>query len=87
MKIQPHFHHSICLSFVTNSPVAEKVLSDSTDLGLTVIKAWDSFSRLVDLFFGASKRLISFFIICDRISSCAGSFVVFTLKDYMDSVL
>jgi len=46
MKIKPHFHHSICLSFVTNSPVAEKVLSDSTDLGLTVIKAWDSFFKV-----------------------------------------
>jgi len=60
------------LRFVTNSPVAEKALSGSTHLGLIVIKAWNSFSRLFDLFFVASKRLISFFTICDRISSCAG---------------
>jgi len=32
--------------FVTNSLVAEKALSGSTDLGLIVIKAWNSFSRL-----------------------------------------
>jgi len=31
---------------VTNSPVAEKVLTGFTDLGLIVIKAWNSFSRL-----------------------------------------
>ena len=60
------------LKFATNSPVAEKALSDSIDLGLIVIKAWNSFSRLLDLFFVASKILISFFTICDWISSCAG---------------
>jgi len=60
------------LSFVTNSRVAEKALSGSTDLDLFAIKAWKSFSRLFDLFFVASKRLIFFFKICDRISSCAG---------------
>jgi len=60
------------LKFATNSPVTEKVLSDSIDLGLIVIKAWNSFSRLLDLFFVASKRLISFFTICDWISSCVG---------------
>jgi len=37
---------SLFLSFVTNSPVAEKVLPGFTDLGLIVIKAWNSFSRL-----------------------------------------
>jgi len=37
---------SLFQSFVTNSPVAEKALSGSTDLGLIVIKAWNSFSRL-----------------------------------------
>ena len=63
---------SLFLSFVTNSPVAEKSLSGSTDLELIVIKAWNSFSRLFDRLFVASKRLISFFTICDRISSCAG---------------
>jgi len=31
------------LNFVTNSPVAEKALSGSTDMGLIVIKAWNSF--------------------------------------------
>jgi len=60
------------LSFVTNSPVAEEALSGSTDVGLFVSKAWCSFSRLFDLFFVASKRLISFIKICDQISSCAG---------------
>jgi len=66
---------SLFPSFVTNSPVAEKALSGSIDLGLILIKAWNSFSRLFYffyLFFVASKRLISFFTICDRISSCAG---------------
>jgi len=43
MKIKPHYHHSVCLSFVTNSPVAEKAVSASTDLGLIVIKVWNSF--------------------------------------------
>jgi len=42
------------------------------DLGLMVIKTWTSFSRLFDLFFVASKRLIFFFTICDQISSCDG---------------
>ena len=60
------------LSFVTNSPVAEEALSGSTDVGLFVSKAWYSYARLFDLFFVASKRLISFITICDRISSCAG---------------
>jgi len=32
----------------------------------------EQFFRLFDLFFVASKRLISFFTICDRISSCSG---------------
>jgi len=63
---------SLFLSFVSNSTVAGKTLSGSTDLGLIVIKAWYTFSRLFDLLLVASKRLISFFTICDRISSCAG---------------
>jgi len=63
---------SLFLKFVTNGPVAEKALSCSTDLGLLVIKAWNSFFRLFDLFFVVSKRLISFFTISDRISSCSG---------------
>jgi len=50
---------SLFLSFVTNSPVAEKALYCSTDVGLIVIKAWHSFSRLFDLFLIASKRPIS----------------------------
>jgi len=37
MKIKPHFHHSVCSSFVTNSPVAEKALSGSINLGVIVI--------------------------------------------------
>jgi len=79
---------SMFLSFVTNSPVAEKALSGSIDLGLIAIKAWYSFSRLFDLLFLTSKRLISFFTICDWIFSCAGIvFVVFIFKDSMESVL
>jgi len=54
---------SLFLSFVANSPVAEKALSGSIDFGLIAIKAWNSFSRLFDVFFVASKRLISFFTI------------------------
>ena len=63
---------SLFLRFVTNIPVAEKALSGSTDMGLIVIKPWNSFSRLFALFSVASKRLISFFTICDWISSYAG---------------
>jgi len=35
--------------FATNSHVAEKALSGSSDLGVIVIKAWNSISRLFDL--------------------------------------
>jgi len=38
---------SLFLSFVTNSPVAEKAHSGSTELGLTVIKAWNSFFKVI----------------------------------------
>jgi len=48
---------SLFMSFVIKSPVAEKALSASTDVGLIVIKIWYSFSTLFDLFFAASKRL------------------------------
>jgi len=58
------------MNFVTDSPVAEKILSGSTDVGCVVIKAWYSFSKLFDLFV-ASKRLLSF-TICDLISSVPG---------------
>ena len=34
---------SLFLNFVANSHVAEKALSGSADLGLIVIKAWNSF--------------------------------------------
>jgi len=54
------------------TPMAEEALSGSTDVGLFVSTAWYSFSRLFDLFFVASKRLISFITIFDRVSSCAG---------------
>ena len=56
---------SLFLSFVTNSPVAEKALSGSTHLGLIAIKAWNSSSRILTFLFVASKRLTSFFTICD----------------------
>jgi len=62
---------SLFLSFVTNSSMAKKALSGSTDLDLIVINAWNSYSRLFDLLFVASRRLISFFIIYDRMTSCA----------------
>jgi len=52
--------------------VTDKALSDYIDVGLIVMKARHSFSRLFDLFFVASKRLISFITICNQISSCAG---------------
>ena len=71
---------SLFLNFVTNSPMAEKALSGSTDLGLIVIKTWNSFFRLFDLYFVASKRLISFFTICDRISSCSGIVLLSSLS-------
>ena len=62
---------SLFVSLVTNSPVADKTLSGSTDLGLIEIKTWNRFSGLFH-FFVASKRRISFITICDRFSSCAG---------------
>jgi len=37
---------SLFVSFVTNSPVAEKSLSGSIELGLIVMKAWNRFSRI-----------------------------------------
>ena len=78
---------SLFLSFVKNGSVAEKVLSGSTDVGLIVIKAWNSFSNLVDLFFVDSKRLIfCFTILWSDLFLCRNSLVVFTLMD-MDSVL
>jgi len=61
---------SLFLSFVTNSPVAEKGLSGSINVGLIAVKAWYSFSRLFD--FLVVKRLISFITICDRICSRSG---------------
>jgi len=63
---------SLFLSFVTNSPMVEKALSSSSDVGLVVSSAWYNFSRLSGLFFVASKRLISLFTTCDWISYCAG---------------
>jgi len=41
---------SLFLSFVTNSSMAEKAHFESTDVGLIVIKAWYSLSRLSGLF-------------------------------------
>jgi len=38
---------SLFLSFVTNSPVAEKALSGASELGLIVIKAWNSFFKVI----------------------------------------
>jgi len=51
------FSFSLLLSFVTNSPVAEKSLSGSTDLGLIVIKAWNSFSGLFDFLLCNLKKI------------------------------
>jgi len=48
MTLKAHFQSfSQFLRFATNSPVAEKALSGSTDLGLIVTKAWNSFSRFL----------------------------------------
>jgi len=63
---------SLFLSFVTNSPVAEKKLSGSIDLGLIVVKALNSFFKVIWPVLCSRKKHISFFKICDRISSCAG---------------
>jgi len=38
---------NLFLSFVTNSPVAEKAIAGSSDLGLIVIKAWKSFFKVI----------------------------------------
>jgi len=38
---------SLFLSFVINIPVTEKALSGSIDLGLIVIKAWNSFFKVI----------------------------------------
>jgi len=39
------------------------------------------FKVIFDLFFVASKRLISFITICDQIFSCAGIILWFSLLD------
>jgi len=70
---------SLFLSFAKNSPVTKKALCGSTDLGSIVIKAWNSL-RLFDLFFATSKTRVSFFTICDRISSCAGTVLCSSLS-------
>jgi len=40
MTVKAHSSFSLFMSFVTYSPVAEKALSGSTDLGLLVSKAY-----------------------------------------------
>jgi len=66
---------SLFLSFVTNSCVAENMLSGSTDVGFLVSKAWCSSSQLYSLFHNF-----------DQISSYA-IIVLWSFIDYMDSVL
>jgi len=76
------------LSFVTNSPVAEKALSGSTDLRLIVIKAWNSFSSLFDFLLCNLKTThFLFHNLWLDLFLCRNSFVVFTLMGHMDSVL
>jgi len=72
MTIKAHVYHSVNFWVLWQIVPWLKKPSGSTDLGLIVIKAWNHFSRLFDIFFVASKKLISFITICDRISSCAG---------------
>jgi len=73
---------SLFLSFVTNSPVAKKALSGSTDLGLVVIKAWNSFSRLfLPLLCSLKKTHFLYHNWWSDLFLCRNSFVVFTLVD------
>jgi len=75
---------SLFLSFATNSAVAEKALSGSIDLGLIVIKAWNTFSRL---FCSLKKTRFLFHNLRSDLFLCWNRFVVFTLMDYIGSVL
>jgi len=59
MTIKAHFIIQSVSEFCNKFLVAEKN-SDSTDLGLIVIKAWNSSSSLVDLFFVTSKTRFLF---------------------------
>jgi len=79
---------SLILSFVTNNHVAEKVLSGSTDLVLIVIKSWISFFKVIwPLPCSLKKTHFLFHNLWSNLFRCWNSYVVFTLKDYMDSVL
>jgi len=79
---------SLFLSFVTNTLVAEKALSGSTDLGLIVIKAWNSFFKVIGpLLCSLKKTHFLYHNLWSDLFLCLNSFLVFTLKDYMDSVL
>ena len=76
------------LSFATNSPVAEKALSGSTELGLIVIKAWNSFFKVIWPFLCSLKTThFLYHNLWSDLFLYRNSFVVSTLKDYMDSVL
>jgi len=77
---------SLFLSFVANRPAAEKVLSGSSDLGLIVIKAWNSYFRLFDLLCSLKQTHFLYNLWWD-LFLFRNYFVVFTRKDYMDSVL
>jgi len=73
MTIKAHFHDSVCCWVLWHIlPWLKKPSLVPLIWTRIVIKACNSFSRLFGLFFVASKRLIFFFTICDRISSCAG---------------
>ena len=79
---------NLFLSFGTNSPVAEKAFSGSTDLGLIVTKARNSFFKVIwPLLCSLKKTHFLYHNLWSDLILYWNSFVVFTLKDYMDSVL
>jgi hypothetical protein len=64
-----------------NSPRLENDLSDSTEVGGIDFRARNNFSRLTGLALLASKRVISFIIICD---DAADSLIPESLKCYLE---
>ena len=74
------------LSFVTNSPVAEKALSGSTDVDLFVRRG-TVFQGILTSFFSLENTHFLYHNLWSDLFLCWVSVVVFTLKDYLISVL
>jgi len=74
------------ISFATNSPVAKKKLSGSTDVVLFVKWGMAQFFKVILPRFCSLKKTHFFFTICDRILSCA-EIVLWTSLSYITWIL